>query len=267
MKVFISADMEGTNGISHWDETEKDKREYPCFAAKMTAEVAAVCSGINSVYPDSIIYVKDAHGSARNIDHEALPHNVILNRNWVRSPYSMMDGIDNSFDAAIFTGYHSGAGSGGNPMAHTMSGNIIYLKINGLYASEAIMNYYTSLYCGVPLVMAAGDEALCRSMKEIEPGLYTVASVTGQGSCTISEHPQLIKERLAQTASKAVASASKGNLALPDSFKTEIYFKTHAQASRAAYYPGARKIGDHAVAFDTKDYFEFLRYYMFVSTF
>ena len=267
MKVFISADIEGTGGISHWDETEKDKRDYPYFAAKMTVEVASVCNGINGVYPGSVIFVKDAHGPGRSIDHDVLPRNVVLNRNWARNPYSMMDGIDSSFNGAIFTGYHSGAGSNGNPMAHTMNGNNIYVKINGLFASEAIINYYTALYCGVPLVMVTGDEALCNAMKEIEPRLYTVTSIKGRGNSVTSEHPELIREKLAKTAGEAVANASRMSLKLPEVFKTEIYFKTHTQASRAAYYPGACQMGDHTVGFDTKNYFEFLTYYMFISSF
>lgn len=267
MKVFISADIEGTNGITHWDETENDKREFPYFAAKMTAEVAAVCNGINGVYPDSIIFVKDAHHTARNLNHDILPRNVILNRSWARNPYGMMDGIDGTFNAAILTGYHSRAGSNGNPLAHTTSGNIIHVKINELYASEAILNGFTALYSGVPLVMVAGDEALCNSMKEIEPNLYTVTSITGRGNSTTSEHPELIRERLTETAAEAAANASRMKLKLPDTFKTEIYFKLHAQAYRAGFYPGAQQTGNHTVAFDTKDYFEFLRYYMFVSQF
>ena len=44
MKVFISADIEGTNGIADWDETEYEKPRYAYFAAKMTDEVGAVSS-------------------------------------------------------------------------------------------------------------------------------------------------------------------------------------------------------------------------------
>ena len=88
MKVFISADIEGTNGIADWDETEYEKPRYAYFAAKMTDEVGAVCKGINRADSASEIYVKDAHGSGRNLDHQKLPRNVILNRGWARNPYS-----------------------------------------------------------------------------------------------------------------------------------------------------------------------------------
>ena len=195
MKVFISADIEGTNGIADWDETEYGNPRYAYFAAKMTDEVGAVCKGINRSGNVSEIYVKDAHGSARNLDHQKLPRNVILNRGWARNPYSMMDGIDCSHDASIFTGYHSAAGCNDNPLAHTMNGNIAYVTINGMLASECLINYYSSLYKGVPLVMITGDEGLCAQMKKVEPHLYTAVSSTGRGTSVTSIHPDVMLEQ------------------------------------------------------------------------
>ncbi|MBE3037203.1 MAG: M55 family metallopeptidase, partial [Chloroflexi bacterium] len=45
MKVYISADIEGIAGTTHWDETENDKPDYSEFRQQMTAEVAAACEG------------------------------------------------------------------------------------------------------------------------------------------------------------------------------------------------------------------------------
>lgn len=43
MKIYISADIEGITGITHWDETEKSKPDYQKFAQQMTDEVKAAC--------------------------------------------------------------------------------------------------------------------------------------------------------------------------------------------------------------------------------
>ncbi len=264
MKIFISADIEGTNGIAHWNETEMDKGEYRAFANKMTDEVNAVCTGINKAEPSCEIFLKDAHDSGRNIDHQKLPQNVTMNRSWARAPYSMMDGIDKSFDATIFTGYHSGAGSNGNLLAHTMHRQLIYVKINGMYASECLLNYYASLYNGVPVVMVSGDEALCETVKQLDPNIYTVTALKGRGGSATAEHPDKTKQKLLETAEIAVKNRDKMSLKLPETFKTEIYFKEHFQASRAAYYPGAYMVQDHCVGYETNDYFDFLTYFMFV---
>ena len=41
MKVYVSADIEGVTGTTHWDETEKQKPDYSEFREQMTAEVSA----------------------------------------------------------------------------------------------------------------------------------------------------------------------------------------------------------------------------------
>ena len=46
MKVYISADMEGITGVTHWDEVEHDKPSaYNQFQERMTEEVLAACNG------------------------------------------------------------------------------------------------------------------------------------------------------------------------------------------------------------------------------
>ena len=44
-RIFLSADIEGTCGIAHWDETELNKPDYEPFRRQMTREVAAACEG------------------------------------------------------------------------------------------------------------------------------------------------------------------------------------------------------------------------------
>ncbi len=41
MKVYISVDIEGVAGITHWDEAEKTHRDYPEFREQMTREAIA----------------------------------------------------------------------------------------------------------------------------------------------------------------------------------------------------------------------------------
>ena len=44
MRLYLSADIEGTCGIADWAETERATMDdYRPFAAQMTAEVAAAC--------------------------------------------------------------------------------------------------------------------------------------------------------------------------------------------------------------------------------
>ena len=46
MKVFLSADMEGTCGIVAWPETERSTpMDYAPYQKQMSREVAAACRG------------------------------------------------------------------------------------------------------------------------------------------------------------------------------------------------------------------------------
>jgi D-amino peptidase len=269
MKIFISADIEGTNGITDWNETDKEKpAEYAGFARRMTLEVAAVCEGINDYDQESEILIKDAHGSGRNIDHELLPENTWLNRAFSRHPRSMMDQLDGSFDGSVVSGYHSPGYTSGNPLAHTMTGAFSRVLINGRIASEFLINYYTSLYYRVPMIMAAGDKALMELVRDIDPDILTVETMTGFGASTTSPHPNRIRAKLRETA-KAAAGAAAGLKAavtgkLPKSFSAEICFREFARANTALNYPGARVINDHTVGYDCDDYYDFLKFFMFV---
>jgi len=264
MKIFISADIEGTNGIADWDETFPDKPDYRPFAERMTAEVGAVCAGVNEAAPGCAILVKDAHETGRNIDHAKLPENALLNRGWSGSPLSMMDCLDSSFDAAIFTGYHSPAGTGGSPLAHTMRTRLAWVRINGAPASEFLINYYISMYFGVPLVMVSGDAALCAAVRQTDPNIKTVAAYQGTGMSVTSKHPRLTLQELRETAKAAVLDRKNVKIELPREFKTEIYFKEHSEAYRAAFFPGAHRISDNITGFDTADYMRFLTFLLFV---
>ena len=55
-KLFISADLEGTTGITHWGETEIGGYMYNYFTAQMTREVAAACEGaISQGFEDILV--------------------------------------------------------------------------------------------------------------------------------------------------------------------------------------------------------------------
>ncbi len=129
MKIFISADIEGVTGVTHWDETEKLKADYKDFAHQMTLEVKAACEGAINAGADEI-WIKDAHETGRNIDHNLLPKNTKLIRGgWSGHIYSMVQELDETFDALLFIGYHSAGGTSTNPLSHSMHTGIDYISL------------------------------------------------------------------------------------------------------------------------------------------
>jgi D-amino peptidase len=264
MKVYISADIEGITGVTHWNETEDDKPDYAQFRQQMTAEVAAACEGALAAGAAEI-WVKDAHGSGRNIIAEQLPRQARLLRGWTGHPLMMVERIDNTFQAAMMIGYHSPAGYSGNPLAHTISGKDAYILINGIYASEFMIYTYAAALHRVPVVFLSGDAALCQDAAALVPGLTSVAVKEGQGDSTLNLHPHLALEKIKDGAQRAVTGdVSRCRLELPAHFAVEVRYKNHAQAYSSSFFPGASLKDAHTIQFETNDYFEVLRFLIFV---
>lgn len=262
MKIFISADIEGITGVSHWDDTSRKER----FALQMTREVSAACVGACEAGADEIL-VKDAHGSGRNIIGRELPTKARLYSNWDMGPLSMMDGLDESFDAVVYVGYHSGAQVDGNPLAHTFShSKIQYLKMNGHFMSEFELNTMIAHYFNVPIVFLSGDQALCQLGQSKYPHLVTEAVMEGKGDGSISIHPDLAVENISRKVELALKQDLKSiKTEMPEHFSFEIAFKEAKMAYRAAFYPGVKRLDAKTVTFETDDYMTYLKMFMFIK--
>jgi len=264
MKVYLSADIEGVTGVTHWDEADRLKPDYSEFREQMTAEVAAACEGA-LLAGATEIWVKDAHASGRNLIAAKLPRQAHLIRGWSGHPFSMVQELDESFDAMLMVGYHSRAGSAANPLAHTVSGNIAALKINECYASEFLMHAYTAAYVKVPLVFLSGDQGICGDAESLIPSIATVAVKRGVGDASINIHPHLAVEQIMEQVQTALLDdAARCRLLLPEQFTVQITYKEHTMARRASFFPGAVLEQPHTVGFESPDYFEVLRLFAFV---
>lgn len=264
MKVFVSADIEGITGTTNWNETEKSHADYAEFREQMTAEVAAACEGARKVGAEEI-WVKDAHDSARNILAARLPQEARLLRGWSGHPYLMMDGLDQTFQAAIMIGYHSRAGSNANPLAHTMSGSDLYVTINGRFASEFMINTYTAALENVPVAFLSGDAGLCEDATALVPGLTCVAVKEGKGSATNNIHPQLAVDRIRAGVEQALSGdLSRCRVELPRHFIVEIRYRDHAKAYGMSFFPGANLLDPYTLHFESDHYMDVLRLFSFV---
>jgi D-amino peptidase len=264
MKVYISVDIEGITGVTHWDEADRQNPDYKEFREQMTAEVSAACEGA-LLAGAADIWVKDAHASGRNLIAARLPRQTHLIRGWSGHPFSMVQELDESFHAMLMVGYHSRAGSGANPLAHTISGKIAALKINGSYASELLMHAYTAAYVKVPLVFVSGDQGICEDAELLIPPIATVAVKRGVGDASINIHPHLAVDQIMEQVQIALQDdVSKCRLSLPEQFAVQITYREHAMALRASFFPGAVLEQPHTIGFNSDDYFEVLRLFAFV---
>ncbi|MDD5014915.1 MAG: M55 family metallopeptidase [Atribacterota bacterium] len=264
MKIYISADIEGITGITHWDETEKSKSDYQQFAKQMTYEVRAACEGAIKAGAKEI-WIKDAHDTGRNILADELPQMIKLVRGWSEHPYLMVQEMDKSFDALLMIGYHSFGSSSSNPLSHTLSSSALnYIKLNGEYASEFLIHSYAAATVGVPVVFVSGDEGICNEANKLNKNIKTLAVNKGIGNSVISIHPKLAVEKIKES----VGSISKEDIdrckiKLPEHFKVKLSFRNHTKAFKASFYPGMEQISSTNLVFETDDYFEVLRMLLF----
>ena len=264
MKIYISADIEGTCGIAHWDEAKLENNLSTYSKDQMTKEVNAACLGVNDIEKSDIL-IKDAHDSARNINPINLPENVKILRGWTKDPHVMMGGIDKSFDASLFIGYHSPATFNGNPLSHTLDTQFDYIKINDDIASEFTINAYTSAYYNVPVPFLSGDEMVCEHAKNLNPNIVTVPVSKGIGNGSISIHPNLAIKNIRLGVKSALSSNLSHHLIkLPKYFKIEIRFKEHFKSFRASFYPNMKVIDSQTLIFETDNYYEVLRMLLFI---
>lgn len=265
MKIFISADMEGTAGITAWSEADRLHGDYPAFRALMTDEVAAACEGARQAGASEIV-VKDAHESGRNLLLDRLPDYVTILRGWSGHPDGMMFGLNEGFAAALYTGYHAKAGDVGNPLAHTTTRRIARVMLNGEPASEFTLNALCAASYGVPSVFLSGDATICADAVSLVPEIGTVRTLTGFGPATLSRSPaeatQAIRDGVAGALSRSFASC------LPkqsDEYEIAIDFCAAPDAYRVQWYPGARYDGACRVAFAARDFFDIRRAYQFLT--
>src|SRR5262249_13027981 len=172
LKIYISADMEGIGGVSTWDvQAEPKGREYEKFRRLMTLEVNAAVDGAFDAGATEFL-VADSHGDGQNIDVELLDKRARLIRASPR-PLGMMQGIDSTFAAVIFVGYHAREGAADAVLAHTFSGRLA-VKLNGVEVPEAGFNAAIAGDFGVPVVFLSGDQTIAQEARELLGATETV---------------------------------------------------------------------------------------------
>ena len=255
LKVFISVDMEGVAGLINWDETEQGGPDYPLFRRLMTEEANAAIAGALDAGATEIV-VRDAHGSARNILPDLLRPEARLIREWT-SPLSMMEGIDKTYDAVVFVGYHARSGTPNAVLKHTMSLTIYDLILNGIRMPEAGWNAAIAGYFDVPVVFLSGDSAICKQVQEIIGPIETAAVKDGIGTAASMIHPTKAQEMIRKGVGAALRNLKAYKPYKPAApYKLEIAFTDENLAMRAAWVPGAVRTSERSVSFTSNNFMD-----------
>lgn len=255
--------MEGITGVTAWDETDLNHKDHIKAARQMTREVAAAAqAAIDLGYE---VIVKDAHDSARNILINELPRGVRVIRGWTACPKAMMAGLDESFDAVVFIGYHTSGGKDGNPLAHSFSYSKIFTcSINGKIASEFSFNRQLANYYGVPCVFISGDQEVCNEARAAILGIETLAVKEAEGKATLDMHPEDALEKIYEGVTEGLKKKDQLIQKEPEYYHVSFQFRLHDLAHRASFYPGVQRVSPNEIVFEGKDIMEVLTTKMFI---
>jgi D-amino peptidase len=264
LKVFISVDMEGVTGVADWADVSRNGKDYDYFRKVMTREVNVAIEGAMAAGATDIV-VRDAHGSARNILPELLDENARLIRAWSGGPKGMMEGVDESFDAVIFIGYHARAGTPDALLEHTSSGSVMDFSVNGISMPEG---GYNSLIAGsydVPVVFVAGEKALCEQMQELLGEVETVAVKEGIGAAAVNLHPEVARRQIRAGVEKALGELQRYRpYRLDPPFTLVLTLKDEEMVHQGSHYPGATRTGDWQLSFTSDDFIEVIKAFSYM---
>ncbi|MBM3792112.1 MAG: hypothetical protein FJW35_17425 [Acidobacteria bacterium] len=258
LKVFISVDMEGIAGLVSGEETGSSGKDYDYFRRIMTREAGAAVEGALAAGASEVI-VRDGHGSKQNILPDLLPRGAQLLRGNSGTMANMMDGLDGSFGAAVFIGYHARAGTPDAILDHTSTGNVTDFAINGVSLPEGGYNALIAGLYDVPVVFVAGDQAICAQMKKLLGAVEAVATKQGVGAATIGMHPETALEKIRAGVETAVRERARYRpYQMSPPYTLVLKLKNEESVYRGQFYPGARRTGDWEITFTSNSFLELM---------
>jgi D-amino peptidase len=255
LKVLISVDMEGLAGVVTSSELTASGPDYGIFRKIMTEETNAAIKAAFDAGASEIV-VRDGHGSARNILPDLLDENVKLVRGWSGGPLGMVEGIDETFDALLLVGYHAKAGTPDGIIAHTMSGNVVDLTINGISLPEAGVNALIAGLFDVPLIFLSGDRAMVDQAHELFGDIETVSVKDGIGRAEMGMHPVVAQKAIYEGVLRAIERLGDFQ---PYTFQAPYTMELKVRRDPEEIYPGAEKVADGEYIFTHDDLLEVIR--------
>jgi D-amino peptidase len=206
-KVYISVDMEGISGVVGDDQTSGGQPEYGRSRKLMAEDANAAIRGAFAGGATEVV-VNDSHGSQRNLLPEDLdPRARLISHSFKR--HGMVEGLDGSFDAVIFVGYHAKADSPRGLFAHTGSGVVKDVQVNGRSAGEGGLNTLMAQWYGVPVVMITGDDVAIAQQKEWTPSVRGVVVKRAINMRAVESRPLAEARREIEAAAKEAVGASR----------------------------------------------------------
>jgi D-amino peptidase len=268
LKVYISVDLEGIAGVVTTDQLGPTGFEYGRAREFMTGEALAAIAGARDAGATQIV-VSDSHGNGESLLIDKFPPDVTIIRSWPR-PLMMMQGIDSTFDAAVFIGYHASTTNPAGVRAHTISSaHLASVELNGVSMPESGINAAIAGYFGVPIVAISGDnvavaeaQALIGSME----GAVVKQAISFHSAATMTpEAAQLLVRQKVKAGVQRRASLHPYVVRSP--VRLDVTFKNYTPAEMLSFLPIVQRTSSHAIRFEGRDILQVSRFLEFINTY
>ncbi|MBP2076206.1 M55 family metallopeptidase [Oceanobacillus polygoni] len=236
MKLYLSVDMEGITGIPDYTYVDSSEHNYERSRRIMTNEVNTVVE-TGFKFGCQEVLVNDSHSKMNNILIDELHPEASLITGDAK-PFSMVQGLDDTYGGAMFIGYHARASQFG-VLSHSMIHAVRQIYINDHEIGEMGLNAYVAGYYGVPILLVSGDDQAAKEAKELIPNVTTVVvKETISRSAVKSMTPKKAEALLKLKANEALENRSQVKpLVPPEKPLLRIEFNNYGQAEWANLMP------------------------------
>ena len=254
MKVFISVDMEGVTGLTDPEDVLPEGADYQRGRVFMTGDANAAILGAFDAGATEVL-VNDSHWIMRNLLLEQLDPRARVIKGF-HKPMCMVQGLDETFDAAVFVGYHSCAGTEGGVLNHTLLGKEVQnLMLNGEPIGETRLNSLLAGHFGVPVMFVAGDTAVCKEAQGVlgnDLATFAVKDGIDMFSATCL-HPQVAQQGIRETVANALREKGRKPYKVRGGHTFGFEWNTTTIASTCEYIPGVKKTSPRVTEFKAED--------------
>ncbi len=257
MKIWMSFDMEGVAGIVDWDQCRPTGgARYEVGCQLMLDEVNAAIEGAVAGGATEIV-LNDSHGTMANLD----PRRIAGGASYIsgrHKPRYMMQGLDDSFDAAFLVGYHGSISGRPSTLSHTYNPEVFSAaRVNGDMVGESGINALVAEHYGVPIAFVSGDAVTWAETEKYAPGaehVVTKESITRFSASNLhpAESCRLIRDG-AEQAVRRVAGDGMRSPELDRPATLDLEFQTGDMAEVATWARGAERTGERSVRISDDD--------------
>lgn len=253
MKVYISVDLEGIAGVVSDAQTSPTGADYTWARRMMLEEANAAIRGAIAAGATHVL-VNDSHGPQTNLRPDELDRRATLITGQPK-PFGMAQGLDSTFAAAIYIGYHASGSVADAVHGHTFSGALKHVRLNGKEVGEYGLNGALAGYYGVPIAFVAGDAAFVAEARAFFPMVDALAVKDGIGyAAARTMHPMEAREQIEAGVRAALMkriARPPVKLTLPITLEVEL--ADLAQADKVMLLPGMQRVSGRVVRYTAAD--------------